>query len=101
MSDLPALSKKLTPISKLNIDILTISIGPEHHDIRLLDINVKHNSFFINYKSKNTIGRLSFNVACAHLESISIRIKYLNCKISDLWQNEVCFKLRYRVNNNI
>lgn len=41
MSDLASLSKKLTPLSKLNIDILTIAIGPEHHDIRLLDIQVK------------------------------------------------------------
>lgn len=45
MSDLPALSKKIAPLSKLNIDILTIAIGPEHHDIRLLDIHVKSNEF--------------------------------------------------------
>ncbi len=40
MSDMALLSKKLTPMSQLNIDILTIAIGPEHHDLRLLDISV-------------------------------------------------------------
>ena len=40
MTDLAALAKKLTPISRLNIDLLTIAIGPEHHDLRLLDIQV-------------------------------------------------------------
>ncbi len=41
MRELPALAKKLTPISQLNIDLLTIAIGPEHHDLRLLDLEVK------------------------------------------------------------
>lgn len=44
MTDLQSLAKRINPVSKLNIDILTIAIGPEHHDIRLLDINV--NNFF-------------------------------------------------------
>lgn len=39
-TDTSLLSKKVFPISKLEIDILTIVIGPEHHDIRLLDIQV-------------------------------------------------------------
>lgn len=43
MSDLASLAKKLTPISRLNIDLLTIAIGPEHHDIRLLDLQVFKN----------------------------------------------------------
>ncbi len=51
ISDLPSLSKKLSPVSKLNIDILTIAIGPEHHDIRLLDIKVI--KIFSNQKIKN------------------------------------------------
>jgi len=46
ISDIAFLSKKLLPISKLNIDILTIAIGPEHHDIRLLDIQVLFDYFF-------------------------------------------------------
>lgn len=46
MSDLPSLAMKLTPISKFNIDILTIAIGPEHHDIQLLDIQVILNFTF-------------------------------------------------------
>lgn len=49
MSDLPGLSKKLTPLSRLNIDILTISIGPEHHDIRLLDIQVQLVFYKLNF----------------------------------------------------
>jgi len=52
MSDLPSLAKKIIPISKFYIDILTIAIGPEHHDIRLLDKNVLKNfykTFYYNY----------------------------------------------------
>lgn len=40
MSDLPELTKKLKPVSNLDIDILTIAIGPEHHDLILLDLDV-------------------------------------------------------------
>jgi len=83
----------------LNIDLLTILIGPEHHDIKLLDFNVnkKKTINFLNFQNNKPIGRLSFNVASAHLENISIKLKYLKCKITDLWQNRICFKMRYRV----
>ena len=37
-------SKKLIPISKIHIDLLTIVIGTEHHDIRLLEYKV---NFFL------------------------------------------------------
>ena len=46
LSDLPTLAKKNKPISIFYIDILTIAIGPEHHDIRLLDVEVI--IFFLN-----------------------------------------------------
>jgi len=40
MNDLGSIVKKLTPISRLKIDLLTIAIGTEHHDLKLLDIQV-------------------------------------------------------------
>lgn len=99
MSDLALLAKKLTPISRMNIDLLTIAIGPEHHDLRLLDLQVKKNLLFLFliWKNKNSIGRLSFNISCSHIENIEIKLKHFRCKITDLWKNELCFKMRYRV----
>ena len=66
--------------------MLTIAIGPEHHDIRLLD-----------YKRSNVIiGRISFNVACFHIENITLDIKNIQFKVFHLVQNEVVMKLKFR-----
>ena len=78
--------EKSTLASMLKVDLLTIAIGPEHHDIRLLD-----------YKRSNIIiGRISFNVACLHIENISLDIKNIQCKVFHLVQNEVVVKLKFR-----
>ncbi len=47
INDLALLAKKMTPISRLNIDLLTIAIGTEHHDLRLLDVQVNFIGFFL------------------------------------------------------
>lgn len=78
--------QRATIISTLKVDTLTIAIGPEHHDLRLLDFK----------KPNLIIGRISFNVMCSHIENISLAIKNLQCKVNHLVQNEVCFKLKFK-----
>jgi hypothetical protein len=85
ISDIAAFTKKLQPLSSLKVDLLTIAIGPEHHDIRLLD-----------RKNVNQIGRISFNVVCHHVENITLAIKSLQCKVLHLVQNDIALKLCFK-----
>jgi hypothetical protein len=64
ISDYRSLEKKFKELSRLKVDLLTIAIGPEHHDLRLLD-----------NKNKNIIGRICFNVVCHHKENITLDFK--------------------------
>ena len=64
---------------------MTIAIGPEHHDLRLLD-----------GKNMNMIGRISFNVSCHHIENITVDFKSLNIKLYQLMEKELAFKLKFK-----
>ena len=75
-------------MSSLKVDLLTIAIGPEHHDIRLLDRN-----------NINRIGRISFNISCSHLENIFLNIQTLKFKISHLVKKQIALKLAFNVSS--
>jgi hypothetical protein len=78
-------------MSCLKVDLLTVAIGPEHHDIRLLD-----------RRNVNQIGRVSFNIVCHHVENITLAIKSLQCKVLHLVQNDIALRLRFKkVSSNI
>jgi hypothetical protein len=79
--------EKSSLFSSIKVDLLTIAIGPEHHDLCLLE----------EKKPFNLLGRMSFNVFCAHIEKIGLNIKNLQCKVNHLVQNEVVFKLKFKV----
>lgn len=72
--------------SSLKVDLLTIAIGPEHHDIRLLNKNNTH-----------TIGRISFNISCSHIENIFLNIQTLKFRISHLVKKMIALKLAFNV----
>jgi len=73
-------------MSSLKVDLLTIAIGPEHHDIRLLDRN-----------NINQIGRISFNISCFHMENVFLNIQTLEFKISHLVNKQIALKLAFNV----
>ena len=73
--------------SAIKVDLLTIAIGPEHHDLRLVDLK----------NPSNSIGRISFNIASHHKEKISINVKNVMCKVFHLVTNEVALKLKFKV----
>ena len=85
ITDYNIIEKKLSCFSSLKVDLLTIAIGPEHHDLRLLD-----------RKNQNIIGRISFNVACHHIENITIEFKSMNVKLYQLMEKELAFKLKFK-----
>jgi hypothetical protein len=73
-------------ISQIKVDLMTIAIAPEHHDICLKDIKKPH----------PIIGRISFNIACSHIDFISLNIKHLRIRVDHLVQNEVSLKLKFK-----
>ena len=73
-------------LSSLKVDLLTIAIGPEHHDIRLLEKN-----------SSLPIGRISFNISCSHLENINLNIQTLKFKIFHLVKKQIALKFAFNV----
>ena len=79
------MEKKNKELSRLKVDLLTIAIGPEHHDLRLLD-----------NKNKNLIGRICFNIACHHKENVALDFKTIQIKLSKLIDKELAFKLRFK-----
>ena len=46
--------------SSFKIDLLTLAIAPEHHDIALYDLK----------KSHLLIGRISYTITCKHIENV-------------------------------
>ena len=78
---------KSTLYSSFKVDFLTIAIGPEHHDLCLLDDRKPH----------IYLGRMSFNMVCSHIEKIGLSLKNVQCKVNHLVQNEVALKLKFKV----
>lgn len=59
------LLSKASLYSSYKVDLLTIAVGPENHDMVLL-----------NPKKKGAhIGRVSYTITCKHIEDINIRVK--------------------------
>ena len=81
--------KSATPYSSVKVDLLTIAIGPEHHDLCLID----------DKKPFGPVGRISFNVVCSHIEKIGFSVKHLRVTVDHLVQNEVALKLKFKVSN--
>ncbi len=77
--------------ARMKIDLLTLAIGPEHHDICLNDTHQPH----------GIIGRVNFDVLCSHIQSVTLRIKNLQCMIFSLLQSEISFMLKVKESHSI
>ena len=76
--------------SSFKVDLLTIALGPENHNIVLLDPK----------KSFIHLGRISYTIECSHIENINIRIKSLKVELNHLLQNEIAIKLKFKEGKN-
>ena len=77
--------------SGYKIDLLTIAVGPENHNMILLNPN--------NPNIK--LGRISYTIRCTHLEKISIVIKKINVELYHLLQSNISIRFKYRDDRNI
>lgn len=83
------LIKNTIPISSFTIDLLTIAIGPEHHDLPLY-------AYLDNSNKKSSIGRISFNINCNHMNEIQFSVASFKAKLNQfLNQNELSLQLSF------
>ena len=75
--------------SSLKIDLLTLAIAPEHHDIALFDIK----------KSHLQKGRISYIINCKHIENIVCKIEKFDFNLNTLINTDLCLKLKFFYNN--
>lgn len=74
-------------VSSFKLDLLTIIIGPEHHDLPF-DVTLKCNDEETLKESKiETISRLSFNIFSYHYEQIEIKISRFNLHLKHFLNN--------------
>ena len=71
--------------SSFKIDLLTLAIAPEHHDIALYDLK----------KSHLLIGRISYTITCKHIENVICKIDSFKFNINSLINTDLCLKLKF------
>ena len=91
MGKLENLVKVANFYSGYKIDLLTIAVGPENHNMILLNNNIP------NIK----LGRISYTIKCTHVEKINIIIKKINVELDHLFQTAISIRFKYRDNKNI
>ena len=75
--------------SAFKIDLLTVALGPENHNMVLLDPKKKYVH----------LGRISYTIECKQIDDINILIKSVKIELNHLLQNDISLKLKYRDDN--
>ena len=83
------LVKKATLFSSFKIDLLTLVVGPEFHNIILKS----------PYQKFKHVGRIMYTIICKHLSEISVRVNRVKIQINELLQNNVALSLNYSEKN--
>ena len=71
--------------SCLKIDLLTLALAPEKHDLVLLDPK----------RTRVQLGRINYNLSCKQIEDISIKVKSFKLNLNNLNYNEIALNLKY------
>ena len=71
--------------SCLKIDLLTLALAPEKHDLVLLDPN----------RNRVNIGRINYNLICKQVEDITIKIRSFKINLKNMNHNEIALNLKY------
>lgn len=81
-SDFTKFTSKTKPSSMIILDLITLIIGPSHHDIQLYNISMN-----------KEFGRLIFDSSFIHLSNMKIELKNLILPIYNLSKKDICLKL--------
>ena len=79
------LIKKANFYSSFRISLLTIVIGPEFHNLRLLS----------PYKRNEHLGRVMYVITCKQIANINIKINNVKITLDSLSNNDIALKLKY------
>ena len=71
--------------SCLKIDLLTLALSPEKHDLVLLDPK----------RNRAQLGRINYNLSCRQIEDISIKVKSFRLNLYKMNYNEIALNLKY------
>ena len=71
--------------SCLKIDLLTLALAPEKHDLVLLDPK----------RNRVQLGRINYNISCRQIEDISIKVKSFKVNLFKVNYNEIALNLKY------
>ena len=75
--------------SCFKINLLTIAIAPEKHDLILIDPK----------RIRVQVGRISYCISCRHIEDLSIRINGFKMNLYNLKYNEIALNLKFENKN--
>ena len=80
--------KKSKIYSSFKIDLLTIAVGPEYHNI------------ILNSPKKNErLGRIMYTITCKQISNINVEINSVEIKLNELLQNNIALSLKYKEKN--
>ena len=81
--------KKAKIYSSLKIDLLTLVVGPELHNLIL-----------ISPKNKlEKLGRIMYTITCKHISDINVKINSVKIEMKELFQNNISLSLKYKEKN--
>ena len=81
--------KKSKIYSSFKIDLLTLAVGPEFHDIVLTSPK----------KRMEKLGRIMYTITCKQIANINVKINSVKIKINELLQNNIALSLKYKDKN--
>ena len=81
--------KKSKIYSSFKIDLLTLAVGPEFHNIILS--SPKNNS--------ERLGRIMYTITCKQISNINVKINSVKIRINELLQNNIALSLKYKDKN--
>ena len=81
--------KKANLYSSLKIDLLTLVVGPELHNIVLISPRNK----------LEKLGRIMYTITCKHISDINVKINSVKIQMKELFQNNIALSLKYNEKN--
>ena len=82
------LIQKASLYSSFRISLLTIVIGPEFHNLRLIS----------PFKKNEHLGRVMYTITCKQIANINIKINSVKIALDNLSNNDIALKLKYHDN---
>ena len=83
--------KKAKIYSSFKIDLLTVAVGPEFHNIILKSPS----------KKNEHLGRIMYTITCKQISNINVKINSVKVQMNELLQNNVAFSLKYKYKNKL